>query len=123
MYRTLTNSSGTFGHLLGGCVDGLDQEADARLDLGRGALERGQRLPIAAGLTCRVGDAPMDRRRRARELWADLSHSVAEADHVVEALTRELVQVLGAPLGNVQAACAHHPHGVRVKWLGIAACA
>src|SRR4051812_33042073 len=68
MYRTLTNSSGTFGHLLGGCVDGLDQEADARLDLGRGALERGQRLPIAPGLTCRVGDAPMDRRRGTREL-------------------------------------------------------
>src|SRR3954465_497679 len=104
MYRTFTSSSGTVGHLLGGRVDRLDEKADAGLDLGGDPLERGQRLPIAAGLARRVGDAPMDRHRRAREFWADLAHPVAEADHVVEALALELVHVLGAPPCDVHAA-------------------
>ena len=43
---------------------------------------------VGARLARRVGDAPVDRLRRAGELGADLAHAVAQADDVVEALRR-----------------------------------
>ena len=58
---------------------------------------------------------------RAGELGADLAHAVAERDHVVEALPGELVQVLGAPASDVDAALAHHAHRVGMQRLGVAA--
>src|SRR5919197_1186858 len=103
----LTSSSGMFGDLPPGCLDRVDEEADASLEFGGGALEGGQRLGVAAGLACRVGDAPMDHVRRARELRADLAHAVAEADHIVEAPVGELVQVLRPLSRDVDAAFAY----------------
>ena len=58
------------------------------LELGRGALERGQRLLVAPGLARGIGDAPVDQLGSAGKLGADLAHAIAEADHVVEALGR-----------------------------------
>src|SRR4051812_11240312 len=100
------------GSLLPIGVDRSDEEADAGLELGGGALE---------GLVVDwLRDAPVEG-LGARELAADLAPAVPEADHVVEALARELVEVLGAPRRDVDAALAHHAHGVGVERLGAAA--
>src|SRR4051812_5955006 len=93
MYRTCTNSSGIAVDLLAWCSHRLDQKPEPSLQLGGGALERRQRLVVAAGLARRIGDAPMDQFRCPGELGTDLAHSVAQADHAVEATLRELVEV------------------------------
>ena len=64
----------------------MQEEADARLELGGRALEGGVGLVVAARLRRRVDDAPVDRLWAAGELGADLAHPVAETDDVVEAL-------------------------------------
>src|SRR3954451_9548933 len=123
MYRTFTSSSGTCRHLLfgGGPFDCVDEEADASAKLGRGALERGERLLVASGLARWVGDAPMDQLGSAGELGADLAYAIAEADYVIEALLRELAQVFGPAAGKVDVALAHHPHRVGMQRLRMAA--
>src|SRR5215207_1362648 len=103
-----------------GVFDRSEQEPDARLELGRRSLEGRQRLVVGAGLMCGVADAPVDRLRRTGELGTDLTHAVAEADHVVEAPAAELVEVLGAAAGQIDAALAHHADGVRMQRLGMA---
>src|SRR4051812_42579156 len=116
MYRTLTRWSG-MGHLLPGCFDRADEETDAGLELGGGALERGPRLLVASGLARGIGNAPVDYLGCAGELGADLAHAIAEADHVVEAPAGELAQVLGAPPRDVDAAVADHAHCVGMQRL------
>ena len=57
----------------------------------------------------------------AGELGAHLAHPVAQADHPVEALVGEHVQVLGRLSGQVEAVLvSHHPHRVGVHGLGMA---
>src|SRR4051812_33156236 len=123
MYRTFTSSSGTCGYLLvgGRLCDRVDEKADASAQLGGAALERRQGVLVGAGLAGRVRDAPVDLLGAAGELGADLAYAVAQADHVVEALGRELVEVLGSAPGQVDAAVAHHSHGVGVQRLWVAA--
>src|SRR5215218_3820844 len=96
-------------YLLPGRVDRFDQEADARLELGRDVLEDGQRLVVASGLARRIGDAPVDHLGGAAKLGADLAHAIAEADDVVETPPGELAQVLGRTPGDVDAPIAHDP--------------
>ena len=72
-------------------------------------------------LAGRVGDAPVDQLRMAGELRADLANPVAQRDHVAEPLPGELLQVLGPVPADVDAVLAHHPHRLRVQWLGTAA--
>src|ERR687885_2413163 len=98
----------------------LEQKGDASGELVGGALEGGVGLGVALALARRVGDAPVDELGVAGELGADLAHAVAEADHVVELFLGELTQVLGAPTAELDAALAHHPHGVRVQRLEMA---
>src|SRR4051794_40784102 len=62
-----------------GVFDRLDEKADARGQLGRGALERGKGLVVASGLARGVGDAPVDQPRPFGGLRADLAHAIAEA--------------------------------------------
>src|SRR3954468_19994733 len=97
MYRTLTRSSGIPAHLLAafGVFDPLEQEADARGQLGGGPLEGGQLLVVGARLAGRIRKAPVDQLGRPGELGAHLADPVAEADHVVETLAGELAHGLG----------------------------
>src|SRR3954467_8939048 len=112
-----------FGHLQtgDGLFDRLEEEADPALKLGRGALEGGQYLLIAPRLATRIGKAPMDQLRPAGKFRTYLAHAIAEADHVVEALCRELAQVLRPSARKIDAACAHHPYRVGMQRLGMAA--
>src|SRR4051812_39640107 len=123
MYRTLTSSSGTCGHLPGGggLFDCLDEKLDAGAELVRRALERREGLLVAPGLARGVRDAPVDQLGSTRELGAHLAHAIAEADHAVEALSGERAQRLRAACGDVDAAATHHAHGVGMQRLGMAA--
>jgi hypothetical protein len=55
-------------------MDAVEQKADARLELGRRALERRVGLGVAARLGGRIGDAPVDDVRLAREVGTDLAN-------------------------------------------------
>src|SRR4051794_12593454 len=70
-----------------------------------------------------IRNAPVDGLRTARELGADFANFVAERHDVFEAAPGVLLQVLAAPVGDVDAVLAHHPDCVRVEVLGTAACA
>src|SRR5215213_9773432 len=111
--------SGISAHLLSLCglCNQLEQERDPRGQLVGGALERGKAALASSRLTIGVRDAPMDQSGRVREIGADLADAIAEADHVVESLGRELVEVLGLPPAEIDAARAHHAHGVGMKRL------
>jgi hypothetical protein len=64
----------------------------------------------------RVGDAPVDPPRLVAELGAGLAGLVAQRDHVVEPAAGKGVQVLGGPVGDVDAErLAQDPHGVGVQ--------
>ena len=76
---------------------------------------------LAGALGGGVGDAPVDLLANAAEIGADLADSVAEGDHVVEAISGELVEVLAAPARHVDAVLGHHTDCVRVQVLGAAA--
>ena len=80
-----------------------EQEADAGLELGGGALERRVGGAVGRTLERRVGDAPVDELGSRRELRADLANAVAQRDHRVEPLGAELVEVLGAVGADVDA--------------------
>jgi hypothetical protein len=56
----------------------------------------------------------------ARELGADLADAIAEADHVVEPLPGEFVEMLCAAALEVDPSLAHHSYGVGMKRLGVA---
>src|SRR5262249_7852777 len=101
----------------------LQQEADARLELDGGALERGIRRSVARAVERRVGNAPVCEARLGREFGTDLSDAVAQGDHHVEALRDELVQVLGAIPADVDAALAQYSNRVRMQRFGVAPCA
>ena len=104
--------------------EGGEQEPDAGLQLGGRLLEgRVARLVVAVCVPGGgVGDAPVDGLGAAGELGADLAHPVAQADHPIEALLGEHAQVLRALTGQVDAVLvSHHPHGVGVQGLGVAA--
>src|SRR5215203_5617616 len=92
-----------------GVFDRSEQEPDARLELGRRSLEGRQHLVVGAGLMCGVADAPVDRLRRTGELGTDLTHAVAEADHVVKAPAAELAEMLRTAAREIDTAHAHHP--------------
>src|SRR5689334_22584524 len=115
MYLTLTSSSAMAVHL--SILDRLDEKADARRELVRGPLERGDAVVGAR----RVRDAPVHAVGRAGEVRADLAHAVAERDDAVEAPAGELVQVLRCALRDVDAAPLHHAHGGLVQRLRVAA--
>ena len=87
------------------------------VELVRGAHER----RVAVVLGGRIRNAPVRHRRWPWEVGADLAHAIAQADHMVEPLPDELLQVLGATALDVEAAFAHHLHGGRVQRLGMAA--
>ena len=81
------------------------------------------RLVVAVGVPGGgVGDAPVDGLGVAGELGADLAHPIAQADHPIEPLLGEHAQVLRAVPGQIDAVLVpHHPHGVGVQGLGVAA--
>ena len=57
----------------------------------------------------------------AGELGAHLAHPVAQADHPVEVLVREHVEVLRLVTGQVDAVLvSHHPNRVGMQWPWIA---
>src|SRR4051812_25673569 len=91
---------------VGGVVDRLKPEADARFKLSGCALERRQGLVVGAGYAGRVAETPVDCLRRAGKLGADLAHAVAETDHVVKAPSTELVEVFGTSTREVDPALA-----------------
>ena len=98
-----------------------EQEPDAGRQLGGRLLE--QRVAgVVVGIAGRgVGDAPVDGLGVAGELGAHLAHPVTQADHPVETLVDEHVQVLGRLSGEVEAMLvSHHPHRVGVHGLGMA---
>ena len=99
----------------------MEQVADARLELRRGAFERGGGGPVGWALARGVGNAPVDELRVRRELGTDLADAIAERDHHVEAIGDELVEVLGAVAADVDPASLHDAHRVRMQRLGIAA--
>src|SRR3954464_3061222 len=55
-----------------------------------------------------IRNAPVDGLRTARELGADFANFVAERHDVFEAAPGVLLQVLAAPVGDVDAVLAHH---------------
>ena len=92
--------------VVAGWVEQVEPEADARLELGRGAFERRVRGTVGRTLERRVGNAPVHELGAGRELGADLSNAVAQRDHRVEPLGDELVEVLGAVRADVDATLA-----------------
>ena len=99
----------------------MEQEADAGLELGRGAFERRVGRAVVRALERGIGNAPVHEVGVRRELGADLADPVAQRDHDVEALRDELVEVLGAVRADVDAALLHHPHRVGMQRLRMAA--
>ena len=99
-----------------------EQEPDAGVQLG-GRLLEGRVAGVVVGLAGgRVGDAPVDGLGLTGELGAHLAHPVTQADHPVEALVGEQVQMLRRVAGQVDAVLvSHHPHRVGVQRLGMAA--
>ena len=91
---------------------------------GRGALVRRDLVAAAVRRSSRVGDAPVQHPRVTRKLRAHLANAVAEADHVVEALGEQLVDVLRPAARDVDAAQSHGPHGdpKRALWDGCRRC-
>src|SRR4051812_27884123 len=77
----------------GGARDVREEERGASLELGGHGPEGGPAL-AGAGDRGGVRDAPVDGPGVPREVGADLADLVAEADHPVEALPDELVEVL-----------------------------
>src|SRR4051794_18498993 len=55
--------------------------------------------------------------RIAGQLRTDLSYPITECDDVVEAASRELVEVLRTPAADVDVAASHHAHRVRMQRL------
>jgi hypothetical protein len=102
-------------------LDPLQEERQPGRQLVGGALEGGIGVGVSRAGARRVADAPVDLFGRAGELGADLADAIAEADHVVEALAAELVEMLGSAAGEVDPALAHHAHRVRVQRLRLAA--
>ena len=69
---------------------------------------------------CGIGHAPVNGVGVAGELWADLADLVAQADHVVEALPGERVQVRGLVPSQVDAVVlAQHPHRGGMQLFGM----
>ena len=90
-------------------------------ELGGGPLEGGERFLVTSGIGGGVGNAPVDDSGVARKLGADLAHTVTQADHVVEALPCELVEVLGPAPGRSMPNWGITRDRVRVHRLGVAA--
>jgi hypothetical protein len=63
----------------------------------------------------------VDHLGRSAELRTDLANAVAQGDHVIEVLVSEHAQVRRRAAAYVDASFAHHPDGVRVQRLGVAA--
>src|SRR3954454_17400018 len=55
--------------------------------------------------------------RTAGQLRTALSYPITECDDVVEAASRELVEVLRTPAADVDVAASHHAHRVRMQRL------
>src|SRR5690606_13454880 len=113
MYRTLTRSvrssviSCPFRARLQ-VLDDVKQELDARGEFVRRPGEHRVSVVGVRRLGGRVGHAPVRHPCAPREVRADLADTVAQADHMVEGLTGELVEVLGPAVADVDAALPHH---------------
>src|SRR5579872_3919643 len=121
MYRTLT----VFGCmcrciLLDGIrVDNVKEKADAKFELGRGALESGIAVLVRSRRRRRIRHAPVDRLGVRGKLRTDFSHAVAERDHVVELLREEFAQMLAATTAKIDSPLAHYSYCVRMQRLGL----
>src|SRR5215218_2572317 len=99
----------------------MQPKANACLELGSGALERGVVRAIGRSCKCRVRDAPVHEVWVCWKLGTHLSDAVAKRDHVIEVLRRELVQMLGTLRADVDPSLPHDPNRIRVQLLGIGA--
>src|SRR4029078_7507662 len=95
-----------------------DQEVDPTLDLVGSADERRVAGVVAVTFASRIRHAPVRGRRRTGELRADLLHLVAQRDDAVEAAAGETGQLLGAAVGDVDAAVV--PSTLRVRMARLA---
>ena len=76
---------------------------DTGVDVGSGALERRVADLVVVIGRGRIGNAPVGPPRMVGELRADLAGPVAQGDHTAGAAAGEGVQVLGSPVGDVDA--------------------
>src|SRR4051812_40633875 len=98
-----------------GVLDQLEQERDTGRELAGGALEGGVGLRTRIALARRVGNAPVDEIGPVGKLGTDLADAVAETDDAGKGLPSELVEVLRAPAGDVDAVLAHGAHRIGVQ--------
>src|SRR5262249_45234262 len=75
-------------------ADHGEQKSDARFQLGRHSLEGWVCVLVGAAWRGWIRNAPVDLLGPAAELRTYLSHSVAQRDHIVEALALESAQML-----------------------------
>ena len=99
------------------------EEPDARIELRSGTFERWTTGTLGGSFERRIRDAPVHQVRMGGEFGADLANPVAQRDHEIETMRHELVKMLGSVGADVNAALLHHPYGVRMKRLRVAASA
>src|SRR6478609_2175024 len=98
-------------------VKHLKKEPNARFELIRGAFERRIRCAIVRAVERRIWHTPVHTARMRRKVRTHLTDSIAQRDHEVETLCKEVVQVLRPVRAYVDAARAHDANGVPVQRL------
>src|SRR5262245_23162915 len=104
-------------------ADHGEQKSDARFQLGRHSLEGWVCVLVGAAWRGWIRNAPVDLLGPAAELRTYLSHSVAQRDHIVEALALESAQMLRRAACQLDPVFPENAHRVGMQRLRVAASA